>query len=272
MPDIFARYRIRADKCKKLTVRKTASINSAAICTLDAGQTVQVALGKQKTVTEISKSSGQSVTITWYQIKSNENRYWMSAAYLELVDPAALVCDVAKAVGDYMVANKYHYHVHGESSSATFPLSVTQKRKNATCTRFCSWVYQICGFLPPEKLISHSMGNSQYFIDCKIARTGGKTFKQLVSEGKIKPGDFLVGADGSCGNNYGSIYAGMIGGKHCWFEAGGPFKGTNTNKATPSVYTNIGPVYIPYDYTSKVEYIIRPAGNGNGGIDISAIV
>lgn len=239
------------------SVLKTPSDSAAKATTASAGK---------YTITEVSGAYGK--------LKSGAG--WIKLSGLQVspaVSAGGKVIAKARVIGNYMVANKYHYGAYGsEGHPTSFKQSVEKKWKNSTCTAYASWVLQAAGFLTEGKCLSHTLANKSYLKDCTIIKVN-KPFKELYDSKKLIAGDVLISAKATCGNNYGSIFAGYDSGTKpkSHFEAGGPFVGVNTDSSTPRVYTNVGPLYVSYDWNNKVEYIIRPTGSGNGGIDLSSI-
>lgn len=179
--------------------------------------------------------------------------------------PGQKVAEQAKKIGKYMVENKYHYGKIGtdKGSPTSFEASKKAGYHNATCTRFASWALQEAGYLTKGKCLSHTMGNKSQLKNCEIINIKSKfgkkmTFQDLYNKNELHIGDVMISDKNSCGNNYASVFAGYHDNKKCHYEAGGPFKGTNTTKTAPYVYTNVGPLYVGYDWTHYVEFIVRP--------------
>lgn len=175
------------------------------------------------------------------------------------------VAEQAAAIGKYMVTNKYHYGkiASDKGTPLSFAASKPAGYHNATCTRFASWALQEAGFLKEGKCLSHTMGNKDALINCEVinvlAKYGKKmTFQELYNKNALNLGDVMISSKTTCGSNYASVFAGYRDGKKCHYEAGGPFKAVNTTKTSPYIYTNLGPLYVSYDWTHYVEYIIRP--------------
>lgn len=180
---------------------------------------------------------------------------YVSAKLVEPYDPGKAVLDTAKAMADYMVAKGYHYRASGGNHGRHLRRLQNQGLKGCTCTRFVSWVLQASGHLKSGKLLGHNMSGKEYLVNCQILKLG-KSAKSLLDIKALMPGDVLVSAKATAGANACCIFAGYDG--PTWYEAGGPFHGTNCAKAS-NLYINIGPLKVSYDATHpKVEYIIRP--------------
>ena len=193
---------------------------------------------------------------TTYLPVEDEVIAYVSAALLEPYDAGAHVLEVAKSIGDEMVERGYRYRYNGEAMAATFAASKSTGKKGCTCTRYVSWVLQQAGHLKSGKQIGHDLSGKEYLVDCKVIKAG-KSMKSLLAAGTLKPGDIIVSNKNTCGYNACCIVADVSTPK--FYEAGGPFKGTNTVKNAPYQYTAIGPIKVNYDATHpKVEYIIRP--------------
>lgn len=172
----------------------------------------------------------------------------------------------AKIIADYLVSSGFHYGKKGSEGTPTSLKQAVEKNwRNASCTRFASWVFQAAGFLKEGKCLSHTLGNKGYLADCEIICVNTK-FTDLLSKKTLKAGDLMVSSKDTCGNNYCSIFAGYNPDKKYWFEGGNvsPVIDKNTN-----AYLNLGPLYVTYDEGHKVEWIVRPKGKGNGGLDLT---
>lgn len=215
------------------------------------------------TITSVSGTRGKLKSgVGWVELKDLKLGY--------AIEPGELIIRRAKAIGDYMVKNKYHYGKKGkETTPTTFLSSVKDKSPNSSCTRFCSWVYQAAGYIKGGKVIGHSLENKDSLVGCKIIKAN-KSFQSLLKSKTLNPGDMLV--SNTKVGNYCSIFAGYNADKKYWYEAGGPFKGTNTSLLSPYTYKAIGPIYVGYDWKHTVQYIIRPIGAGNGGIDLTSVI
>lgn len=245
---------------------------SLDIYTSSTSATTTKSTGKGSfTITEVANKRGKLKSgVGWVKLTGIPVIFINSAT--NTITPGEKVLNAAKQIGDYMVKTKYHYgKIGSEGSPTSFKQSINKKWYNASCTRYCSWVFQTAGFLKEGKCISHTLGNKAYLIDCQIIKVN-KPFQTLLKNKTLKAGDMMVSSSTTCGGNYCSIFTGYNNGNKYWYEAGGPFKGTNTAKTSPYTYTNVGPLYVSYDYTHTVEYIIRPNGAGNGGIDISSLI
>lgn len=262
-----------------------AVFNTDGICVYPLPYYVMVASNTNYYTAADGKTKAGIATKNKYTIIEASGKYgklksgagWLPLTGLSVtpaIDPGELVIRRAKVIGDYMVKNKFHYGVYGnEGTPTSFSQAVSKKWLNSSCTRYASWVFQAAGYLKEGKCISHTLGNKSSLIDCEIIKVN-KVASDLIASKTVKAGDMLISSSTTCGNNYGSIFAGYndAATKKYWYEAGGPFKGVNTSKTAPYTYSIIGPWYCPYDYTHTIEYIIRPTGSGDGGIDLSEII
>lgn len=197
------------------------------------------------------------------------------------VIPGEKVVAAGKGMAAYMMQHGYRYKKKKdagfkvtEAIATSFRKSVSSKNPTCHCTGGASWAFQLAGYLKEGYIIGHHLENKEHLIDCEILRPN-KTGKQLIESKYLKPGDFVLSSKDTCDGNTACIFAGYDNGKKYWLEWGGPFKGKNCKGGTGenrNDYINIGPVEIPYNEKHTIQYVIRPIGAGNGGVDIGSII
>ncbi len=229
------------------TCPSTTYPTSTSVKTLSQGALVQV-------ICDWTATNSVGSTTLYYPVLVDDEVLYCSAALLSSGSGEA-VLETAKDMGDYMVANSYRYRTDGETMATTFAASKTSGKKGCTCTRFVSWVLQDSGHMKSGKILGHDMSGQEYLQNCLVLESG-KSAADLLADEELLPGDVLVSAKATAGGNMCGLFAGYDG--PTWYEAGGPFYGTNCEKST-NVYIKIGPLKVNYDATHpKVEYIIRP--------------
>lgn len=240
-----------------------------------------------KTVLGTAKATKYTIveidaTCTYGKLKSGAG--WLPLAGLTvscITSPGDKVVAAGKALAAYMLAHNYRYRKKksagfsvNETVSNSFRKSVSAKNPVCSCTAGASWAFQIAGYLEEGYVIGHKLENQSHLIDCTILHPN-KTGKKLIAEKYLMPGDFVVSSADTCDGNAACIFAGYDNPKKYWMEWGGPFKGRNCKGGSGedrNDYINIGPIEIPYDESHTIQHVIRPTGNGNGGIDISSII
>lgn len=230
------------------------------------------------TIVEVDAASGYG------KLKSGAG--WMplsgvSICATKTVTPGEKVVKAGKEMAAYMTQHGYRYKKKKdagfkvtETIATSFRKSVSSKNPTCHCTGGASWAFQLAGYLKEGYIIGHHLENKEHLIGCEILHPN-KTGKQLIAEKYLKPGDFVLSSKDTCDGNTACIFAGYDNGKKYWLEWGGPFKGKNCKGGTGenrNDYINIGPIEIPYDETHTIQHVIRPVGDGNGGIDISSII
>lgn len=202
----------------ELSIREKPSINSAKIGTIKSGYTIDVT--EIKTVSEISKASGNKVIIPWGRCSKG----WIStkSKYVSKVVPKV---DYGKRVASAIspacekILKNHPKHERG---------SYQYQGKKINCSVFVSYVLYKAGLLPKGVIVSHTTKGTHkasvgacvrhykdvkhyewHKVDCLYQNLPSK-YKKVGAIGVQDSNIFIVGSDGlyAC-HSTGKTYTGL---------------------------------------------------------------